>query len=939
MFRHQISRLTSYTFKYTGMGTTSSSHQDPLPSPQLIEFWVAEAQRGLDALLNDQFDQADSILSQHAAVSPFHAVAYALMAYVEAMLAFDVEKISIASARIAAAEDLARQYGRRVRKRGWNGSSAASFATSTTAAPPCTPPDHDGSHKDNQHEVSIAFDEDGAEKIMISDDSASCTTTSSSSMESVMTAPEEQQQQQQNQKPAAAAAATTTATGTTPSITTKNVRRTFDLQCELLEINCILMSATTQFMGNSWLEYMKATYRLRKSYKMYEHMFTNLTGQKPSECAAMLKRRKHPESSSSSSNRRSPGTATGPLSPNNHKDTRTPAGAEKRFSLFNLPTGVTRTPSSIRSWDSKRRLSLASSNGLANAPCNSSDADVNNNDGEKHDSTVESGVFFGIGLFSLIFSLLPPKVNKILNTLGFHSSRPFALHVLQKSYQSHGLYSSLSALTLLVYFTNLSLFIHPRLLPNSMTRETTRAMLNDMKAKFPNSKIWELLEGKLCKMEGKSRKGVEILRDARRRHSIRVDLGGGTKKWVNEAPREKQHPSSTCSSASPEQRQQQQKKSRMVVSELAQLQGLAVYEMGWAQVFLGDYFQASETFFRLESMNNWSRAFYHYIATCCMFADEQYDKAGMEFQQIPSILDRKRQLGGRLLPNEMFAERKIKRWKEKVHMIISQGTYLPVHLQWMTQPQTEQQQEYMKERYLLLDGELLKQVVVVNPLWELIYLWNGIPQLSTEMLDTMKQQLQSTIDQQHANSSLQQQHQPSDLAILRVILGAVLRELGDFGPAEKCFQATIAMHIQLYEDRWVIPYAMYELAVLNCFRIQQSPDENSDLVPEIRSLIKRAEHYFHAARRNSENNNNNNNNNSSTSNTTAPPSNNNKKDDSSNNNNNKDDTTDNAPPVVDEGDYHDWESRLHIRCQLLTEKLDELQMLITASPPPSIPID
>ena len=48
MFRHQLSRLTSYTFKYTGMGgTASQQEQDTLPSPELIEYWVAEAQRGL----------------------------------------------------------------------------------------------------------------------------------------------------------------------------------------------------------------------------------------------------------------------------------------------------------------------------------------------------------------------------------------------------------------------------------------------------------------------------------------------------------------------------------------------------------------------------------------------------------------------------------------------------------------------------------------------------------------------------------------------------------------------------------------------------------------------------------------------------------------------------------------------------------------------------
>ncbi|KAI9277056.1 hypothetical protein BDA99DRAFT_554980 [Phascolomyces articulosus] len=993
MFRHQLSRLTSYTLKYTGMGGTTSEQQDTLPSPELIEYWVAEAQRGLDALLNDQFDQAEIILSQHASVSPFHAVAYALMAYVEAMLAFDVEKIRIASARIAAAEDLARQHRRHVRKRGWYSSNnhrhPATIPLTTTIN---SEGNEESEEDDPEKQVSIAFDDDiddidddelttdhngkinhTSTTLDFTNSSTTTATTSSnstssnnssrnpnddnasssssSSINSAMTAPEEPDQEQvpyteqhqQNQP---------------PSITAKNMRRTFDLQCELLEINCILMGATTQFMGNSWLEYMKATYRLRKSYKMYEHMFTHLTGQKPSDFASLLKkqngRQRRKQQQNSARGLKSPLTTTATVRPFMNRSslsatTVSPSSGssslarnEKRFSLFGLPTAgsLRRKPSSIRSWNSSRRSSTSSS-GVYHSD-NNNTHDHSNRHGkskqqqqeeeEKHDGVVESGVFFGIGLFSLIFSLLPPKVNKILNTLGFHSSRPFALHVLQKSYQSNGLYSGLSALTLLVYFTNLSLFIHPRLLPNSMTPETTRNMLNHMKIKYPNSKIWELLEGKLCKMEGKPRKGVEILRDARRRHSInRVDLGGGTKKWVNETTESSHHSHQQQSST------EAPKKNRLVVSELAQLQGLAVYEMGWAQVFLGDYFQASETFFRLESMNNWSRAFYHYIATCCMFADEQYDKAGMEFQQIPNILDRKRQLGGRLLPNEMFAERKIKRWREKAHALISQGNYIPPHLQWMpaaaqqqpppssSYPYPQQQQPqrrpihpgYMQERYLLLDGELLKQVVIVNPLWELIYLWNGIPQLSKEMLQTMKEQLQTTLDHQeqhqHERNNINNNEglhpgQDSNMAILRVILGAVVREQGDFVMAEKCFQATMAMEAQVQEDRWVIPYAMYELAVLHCFKIQQNTHTDLQyLIPEIRSLIKRAEQYFQNARRN--NNTTNLSNNES---------------DDSQQDDDREENSNNT--TVDEGDHHDWDSRLHVRCQLLMEKVDELQV-------------
>lgn len=86
-----------------------------------------------------------------------------------------------------------------------------------------------------------------------------------------------------------------------------------------------------------------------------------------------------------------------------------------------------------------------------------------------------------------------------------------------------------------------------------MSLENARQVLDQMKSLFPHGKIWKLLEGKLCKMEGKTRRGVEILRDARRRDNQQQ-----------------------------QQQQQQPKKQKDAnVCELVQLQALAVYEMGW----------------------------------------------------------------------------------------------------------------------------------------------------------------------------------------------------------------------------------------------------------------------------------------------------------------------------------------------------------------------
>ncbi|CAO3657502.1 unnamed protein product [Mucor hiemalis] len=717
---------------------------------------------------------------QHHEESPFHAVGFALMAYVEAMLGFETDKIQTALERIAAAEALARQFVKKAKRKNWHNMNNKSSSSTTTA---------------EEDIESISFNQGG-------------------------------------------------------QFGGKKLKSP-EIQYELLATNCMLMSSTIQFLRNSWLEYMKAAYKLRKAYKLYEQMFESLTGQKASEYASALRSNHNmfpstppsstttTSSTTSSSSRRSESAATTtpfeqqhPMNNNNLSISAIFANSpqvktswnEKRISLFHIPS-----PAAIGNL--KKRPMSTHNLPIDNIP-SSYDAYL------VIDNAIESGIFFGIGLFSLVFSLLPPRVNKILNTLGFHSSRPFALHSLQRSFKNQGLYSSLSALSLLAYYTNLSLFIHPQLLPNSLSLENARHILDGMKSLFPHGKIWKLLEGKLCKMEGKTRRGVEILRDARRRDNNGLNQQLQLQKKLQRGS----SPATTT------------------ICELVQLQALAVYEMGWGQIFLGDYFQAAETFFRLESMNNWSRAFYHYIATCCMFADEEYDKSALEFMQIPGILKRKRHLGGRLLPNEIFAERKIKHWRAKRKNLAH----------------SNDNDE--------LDGPSLKRVVIVNPLWELIYLWNGFSQLTPITLQLMKQTIETSL------ATLSREEIGIDLPQLYLLLGVSVRELGDHDLADMYLRQAIKSEDTLSEDRWVIPHVLYEMAALCCFKILQTTDKKKQkkLYKDALDWIQKSEkHLAHKI------------------------------------NNTQQQQQHHESATSDNTGDSDWDSRLHVRCQLLIEKLED----------------
>ncbi|GAA5801054.1 hypothetical protein HPULCUR_006496 [Helicostylum pulchrum] len=342
---NNISRLTTSSIKYAAnntaalVGLSASSRDDPtLPSPQLIAYWITETQRGLDAFFNDEFEVAQLIFLQHHEESPFHAVGFALIAYVEAMLGFETEKILIALDRIAAAEVLARQFAKKARKKSW----------------------HNRKGHDEETDDTLSFtDEKGFT----------------------------------NKK-------------------TKNP----EIQYELLATNCMLMSSTIQFLRNSWLEYMKAAYKLRKAYKLYEQMFESLTGQKASEYASVLK-------SSSIRQQQQSGRKATPFEQQPQQQQHSgntislssllansphvkASWNDKRISLFHIPPTSSSRKSSIDSNTQtklKRRpmsnLDLLCSIENMSSSCDSFVA---------IDNAIESGIFFGTGLFSLIFSLLPP---------------------------------------------------------------------------------------------------------------------------------------------------------------------------------------------------------------------------------------------------------------------------------------------------------------------------------------------------------------------------------------------------------------------------------------------------------------------------------------------------------------------------------------------------
>lgn len=106
---------------------------------------------------------------------------------------------------------------------------------------------------------------------------------------------------------------------------------------------------------------------------------------------------------------------------------------------------------------------------------------------------VISGACFGYGLFGLIFSLLPPKLRKMIGYLGFsNSNRAVALKLLTvASLSDNDVHSYFACLALLTYY-GLILLMAGFQSDEQFLFDECEKILDRICAKFPNGTLWIL---------------------------------------------------------------------------------------------------------------------------------------------------------------------------------------------------------------------------------------------------------------------------------------------------------------------------------------------------------------------------------------------------------------------------------------------------------------
>ncbi|KAF1395342.1 hypothetical protein PFLUV_G00010530 [Perca fluviatilis] len=239
------------------------------------------------------------------------------------------------------------------------------------------------------------------------------------------------------------------------------------------------------------------------------------------------------------------------------------------------------------------------------------------NDMEKQKSThihFRGGVNMGIGSFNLMLSLLPSKVLRLMEFLGFSGDREMGLSELRKGAASNSLRSILSTLTLLMFH----LYITVILGTGEGNLTEAEALLEPYIEKFPNGALILFYIARIALLKG--------------------NFSFAQEKFL------------ACIATQQEWRQ---------------IHHLCYWELMWAYSFEQNWREAYRYAELLCKESKWSQATYTFqkAAILSMLPEEEVTKLGENMVELFRQVDGLRlRIAGKSIPTEKFAANKAKRY-------------------------------------------------------------------------------------------------------------------------------------------------------------------------------------------------------------------------------------------------------------------------------------
>ncbi|KAL3480241.1 hypothetical protein BJX99DRAFT_37173 [Aspergillus californicus] len=367
------------------------------------------------------------------------------------------------------------------------------------------------------------------------------------------------------------------------------------------------------------------------------------------------------------------------------------------------------------------------------------------------DVFIHSGASFCYGVLLLLISMVPPAFSRLLSIVGFHGDKDRGLKLLWQASKFHNLPGAIAALTLLGYYNAFVRYC-------DIMPDTEAGKDGDIQG-YPQEK----LDALLTRMRNRFPKSqLWLLEDSRMNganHRLDVAL------------------ELLCTDQ---------------VSPLKQVEALKVFEKSLNAMYLHNYDLCAEAFIECADLNSWSRSLYYYIAGACHvsiyreLAAKDSEKAQEHANMAVKLLHKAPQFAGtkkfmaRQLPFDIFVVRKIAKWEARAK-------------EW--------------------DVSFV-DAIGVDPIEEMIFLWNGHSRMTQAQLEESLERLSWSESEGNKTWSREGQEEKGIYLLLRA---AVLRSMRRHEEAKEILRTSIfnldrSVFKGRHKDDWVHPVAHFEMA-------------------------------------------------------------------------------------------------------------------------------
>lgn len=393
------------------------------------------------------------------------------------------------------------------------------------------------------------------------------------------------------------------------------------------------------------------------------------------------------------------------------------------------------------------------------------------------DEFIESGVSLCYGIIQLILSILPPAVTTVLNAIGFKIDKLEGLELLWDVVNERNIFSGLSLGSLVIYYHG----------PFKFIDNNFDIPIEDKKIKqliHPGNLLDNQILKATCVFPESSlwvlQEGIILSSEGKLKEALDV---------IGRKPIES--------------------------IQMLQIKAQIVFCRALLYCFSFEFEKAANDFLYLLEINEWSHAFYTYFAGCCYL--EAYrlcdilskHSADTTIQHLLSSLD---------ISKKQYFKKRAEECLEKAPTYLNKKKFMSNNLPFDNFMLRKLKQFKEIEKKLKSSNTDLIDSVATSPIMELIYLYDGFNRMNDTQLNFA---LNYALKYDNKATQLKL---PSQESIKNFLSATILKNLNEFEQANSLIQKELlplvidknsGRFIKLKQNPWLYPSIFYELALIN----------------------------------------------------------------------------------------------------------------------------